>query len=689
MQVRLNSGGRHFGIGRYGGNRQRQRSYGKIRDAVGRVEGRVLIHAVAERILQIVVHAESGADHGLRSQRTPGEADSRLRQKLRAIHCECRARDARLGLDHSAGFDERCGAAVRLIPSGGEFAAETERKSDRWSKAKRILHVPGAEQRAPVHLSGRRIVEKARDGSLQKDLQAGERGLAELCQREVFVRLQLLKPNSRTQIVPSNVVGDVVLVGIEVAVNVQIASGIAARLTQLRSRIGRCAAAYDNGSDRLAGDKTRHAGRRRAGRGFAGVKVGCARIAQTRRVQQLRRKHVCLLQARNLFAQRFHIGAVQVGAGRRHVRTVIHGVNSREHVFGGENAVHASSPEIVANGLQGAVECLGDAAEVGGIGTLRGPQIQQRNYAWRNADISGGQDTVARIVIGNEGDAGLMQVLRKALKVCESEGFVPSEGSAQRAAKLVTLEWRRRSLVKVVRRVENIVAQELVERAVHLICAALRDDEHLRARPFAVLGAVCVAEHVKLAHGIDAEQFLARAAGLHIVLSRGGGLHAIQQEEVLLRAIARDGKVIAHRGIRDADAAGLLGGEIDDAGIESQQFIVAAPVQREILHLLSADQSRDASGCQTDRGRVGIHNNLLLLSARLQADVDFRVLANYEVDSKSLRRRKAWLVDEDLIIAGRERHYVILAGAVGGYIPLHAGVEAPNRYCGSGDQGSR
>ena len=38
---------------------------GKRSDAVGRVEGRILVHAIAQRVLQLVVHSESGAHDGL------------------------------------------------------------------------------------------------------------------------------------------------------------------------------------------------------------------------------------------------------------------------------------------------------------------------------------------------------------------------------------------------------------------------------------------------------------------------------------------------------------------------------------------------------------------------------------------------------------------------------------------------
>ena len=113
----------------------------------------------------------------------------------------------------------------------------------------------------------------------------------------------------------------------------------------------------------------------------------------------------------------------------------------------------------------------------------------------------------------------------------------------------------------------------------------MRDDQHLRAGTLAVLGAVGIAQHVELPHRVDAQQLLAGAAGLHVVLGRAGEFDAVQQEQILLRPIAGDREIIAGGGIRNADAAGLFPGEIHDAGIQREQFVIAAAVERQILDL--------------------------------------------------------------------------------------------------------
>ena len=68
----------------------------EARDAVGWIEGRILIEAVSKRILKIVVHPEPGADDGLRAEGTPRQTDSRLGQELRVVGSEDCVCDSRL-----------------------------------------------------------------------------------------------------------------------------------------------------------------------------------------------------------------------------------------------------------------------------------------------------------------------------------------------------------------------------------------------------------------------------------------------------------------------------------------------------------------------------------------------------------------------------------------------------------------
>ena len=138
-----------------------------------------------------------------------------------------------------------------------------------------------------------------------------------------------------------------------------------------------------------------------------------------------------------------------------------------------------------------------------------------------------------------------MQVLNESLEVCEKEGLVFLDRPSDGAAELIALKRRRGSLVEIVGSIERVVAQELIDRAVQLIGARLGHDGYLRARPLAVFGAIGVAQYIELAHRLDAQQVLARAARLHVVLRSAGELHAVQQKQVLLRAIAGSREIVA------------------------------------------------------------------------------------------------------------------------------------------------
>ncbi len=103
----------------------------------------------------------------------------------------------------------------------------------------------------------------------------------------------------------------------EVAIDVQVAAVVAAGEPELRLRVGRLAAADDDRANGQPGEKPWHRCGRRAWGRLAGEEVGGAREAESRRVQQIRREHVRVLDAEHLFAQAEQIGAVRIERRRR------------------------------------------------------------------------------------------------------------------------------------------------------------------------------------------------------------------------------------------------------------------------------------------------------------------------------------------------------------------------------------
>src|ERR1700687_18905 len=121
----------------------------------------------------------------------------------------------------------------------------------------------------------------------------------------------------------------------------------------------------------------------------------------------------------------------------------------------------------------------------------------------------------------------------------------------------------------------------------------------------AEFGTVGVALHIEFAHGVDAEKHAAGAAGLHVVFGGAGVFDAVKEKEILLRAIAGDREIVGSGGIGDAGAAGFLGGEVDDSGIQRKEQVEAAAVERKLLDLLLADQAGDVVRSGSDDGGVG------------------------------------------------------------------------------------
>src|SRR5579863_9776540 len=99
-----------------------------------------------------------------------------------------------------------------------------------------------------------------------------------------------------------------------------------------------------------------------------------------------------------------------------------------------------------------------------------------------------------------------MERLAEPLIVGEKKGFVLLDGASNRNTELISLERRRgRTRIVEVARVQCVISQKLVHRAMPLIRARLRDDGDLASRLLAILRVIRVAQEVELAHRVDAE----------------------------------------------------------------------------------------------------------------------------------------------------------------------------------------
>src|SRR5712675_602682 len=90
------------------------------------IEWGILVRPVAQRVLQIVVHAEPSANDGLAAKGAPRQPDSWLRQEFGAVNSEQRISNVRLRRNHATRERIVCRSPVSFIPSSAEFIAETQ-----------------------------------------------------------------------------------------------------------------------------------------------------------------------------------------------------------------------------------------------------------------------------------------------------------------------------------------------------------------------------------------------------------------------------------------------------------------------------------------------------------------------------------------------------------------------------------
>src|SRR5581483_12047179 len=97
-----------------------------------------------------------------------------------------------------------------------------------------------------------------------------------------------------------------------------------------------------------------------------------------------------------------------------------------------------------------------------------------------------------------------MEMLAIPFVICKEKSLLFAQRSAKRRAELIALKWRGRSLIEVIRRIENVVSQEVICGAVQLVCSGLGDDDDLRAGTLSVFSAIGIAKHVEFADSLDA-----------------------------------------------------------------------------------------------------------------------------------------------------------------------------------------
>ena len=125
---------------------------------------------------------------------------------------------------------------------------------------------------------------------------------------------------------------------------------------------------------------------------------------------------------------------------------------------------------------------------------------------------------------------------------------------------------------------------------------------------------------------------------------------------------------------------------VDGAGIEGDQVIEAAAIERQILHLALAHHAGDRRGGGVDDGRLLGDRHLGDELADLELEVDARVLSDPEIDAGAVDGLESRLFDFDFLRSERQGKDRVTAGAIGLHDAGCAGFEARN---GDGRAGDR
>src|SRR5258708_21722107 len=248
-----------------------------------------------------------------------------------------------------------------------------------------------------------------------------------------------------------------------------------------------------------------------------------AREPEGRAVQKMRRKDMRFTKAHHLLSQE-NAGEAQGIVGRRMRLAVVCGVHAGVRVTVREVLVHSRGAKVLADPLPGVAEGFSNSTwrSRGGwnfraIGDR--PQREQRPDARHSAG--------ARCGVRDQREIAKSQRLPKAFVVPEQKRLVLAQWTAQRSTELIALKLRDVPVVEEVPRVQCAVPDEFIDVAVELISSRRGNDVNLRSRAFAVLGAVGVLDHGKLAHGIHTQELTTYTAGSVVNLRRPGKLDAV------------------------------------------------------------------------------------------------------------------------------------------------------------------
>ena len=274
---------------------------------------------------------------------------------------------------------------------------------------------------------------------------------------------------------------------------------------------------------------------------------------------------------------------------------------------------------------------------------------------------------------GHRSHPGPRLIDQAALVVGEPERLGADRRPASREAELireVVAFLEAGAVGEEVARIQRVVAMELPDGAAQLTGARLQRGVHDRPAGAAVFGAERAGENLDLVDRVDRRLDDVGDAAEEVDVA-GVVVDAVEQVVVLRRphAVGREHQRRARAGLRR-----------HDAGDQPGEHRVVAPVDRQVLDRVGFQRLADRAAAGLQQRRLRGHDDLIGQAARLQRDIDQRLLLNADRDAAAHRFLEALELDFDRVGAGADGRE-----DVGAVLTRHRSEHEGLAFMGDGD----
>src|SRR5437660_1304937 len=187
------------------------------------------------------------------------------------------------------------------------------------------------------------------------------------------------------------------------------------------------------------------------------------------------------------------------------------------------------------------------------------------------------------------------------------------QGTSDGPSELMPFE-RTLGVLEVVLGIQGAVTVIFEEVAMPLVRSGGGHNGDLPSCPFPILGTIGMLEDVVFPHGLDTQQLGTGSGGRDELVGpiAPNPVDTVDQKPVGFLPVAR------YRESGKTASASHIGSISDDAGVENQKLIEATTIQRQLLDLLLADESRRRTQCRGHQRSFLADRDLLRSGADFQ-----------------------------------------------------------------------